>query len=253
MRLRPAAACFLMSVIAGCGGGDRAPATAPEPSPDATVAAEPTAAADQTGKRGEIIEGPRGGDLVLALHGVGGPAATPEVMREVSGLGKLAEREKFTVVFADGEGDWDDDDIPYLRGLLDAVPHKRAFVVGWSGGGFMVHRVACELSGRIDAIAVLQAPLRGRCRPSKPVSVLQIVGTADDVIPPGGGTTPDGTETPPVAKAMARWRTLNGCRASGGGCRGGARVKLVRIRGGGHDWYPSATRTLWRFFSTVPR
>ena len=209
--------------MTGC-GGEKAPPAAPTPAPAPAFE----------------VHGEPGGDLVLALHGVGGSAATPEFTAEVSGLTGLAGREGFAVVYPDGEGDWDEDDLPELRRILDEVPHQRAFAIGCSGGGFMVHRLACELSDRLDAIAVLHAPLIGRCRPSRPVAVLQIVGTADDVIPPGGGTTPDGARTPPVAKAMARWRELNGGRA---------RVKLVRVRDGGHEWYPDASETAWRFFA----
>ncbi|HEX8104715.1 MAG TPA: hypothetical protein VF533_19005 [Solirubrobacteraceae bacterium] len=129
----------------------------------------------------------------------------------------------------------------------------------------MVHRAACRLAGQVSAVAVLQAPLRGPCRPSRPVSVLQLAGTADDVLPYGGGPTPEGFDAPPMRAAMARWRRLDRCghvwrRVAGRAvrerarCAGGTVAELVTVRGAGHDWYGArdgvdATQAILAFFA----
>lgn len=127
------------------------------------------------------------------------------------------------------------------------VDRARVYASGWSGGGFMAHRLGCDAADRFAAIAVLHAPLRGPCDPSRPVDVLQLAGGADDVLPAAGGTTPDGGPLPPLRSAMRRWRE-----------RGG-RVELVRVRGGGHSWWTEeadgfdANARLWAFLAAAER
>ncbi|RKQ84812.1 polyhydroxybutyrate depolymerase [Solirubrobacter pauli] len=218
--------------------------------------------------------------LIVALHGVGGPQATPAGTAQASRLGALADAESVAVAYADGNGTWSHADDAYFSALFDdvarhrAIDPRRVYVIGWSGGGFMVHRIACRLADRVAAVAVLQAPLRGDCRPSAPVSVLQIVGEADPVIPVAGGTLPDGTRAPKLTTAMARWRRLAACdrptiRSDEGifnqlaDCDGGASVDLIALEGGGHVWYGpdqpapdnkvDATQEAWRFFAAHPK
>lgn len=221
--------------------------------------------------------------VVIGLHGVGGGAANPQTMAEASRLDRVAARERFVAVYAEGEGGaWDErGDIAYFEQVLDHLSRRRPIdparvhAIGWSAGSFMVHRLACELSDRFTAVAALHATLRGRCKPSRPVSVLQIVGTDDGVLPVGGGTTALGDRMPSVAGGIARWRRLDGCgaieRERGGpvrrevasSCDGDAAVELVTIRGGTHVWFGpgtsppddavNATEEAWRFFTAQPR
>lgn len=224
--------------------------------------------------------------VIIALHGAGGPQATPQDTARASRLDRLADDEGALVAFADGDGTWNDsgdasgrDDDAYFAQLLDELAtrwhadRRRMFVIGWSGGAYMAHRIGCRLAGRVAAVVALQGPLRGGCRPARPVGVLQIVGTEDPLIPVAGGRTPDGTRTPPVQRAMARWRRLDGCgpvrrtrtptvRRAVASCKGGTAVALTEIVGGGHAWYGprqpapddalDATREAWRFFARSP-
>jgi polyhydroxybutyrate depolymerase len=214
--------------------------------------------------------------VVLALHGVGGPAANAQTMAEASRLDRLADRERFAVVYGEGvDGSWSDGDVAYFQAVIEhlatrrSVDRDRVYAIGWSAGGFMVHTLGCRLSERVAAIAVLHAPLAGPCRPESPVSVLQIAGSADDTIPYAGGDVL-GTTAPPMRAAVARWRRIDGCgrarrsqdgavvRETASGCDGSTAVELVTIRGGGHSWYGpdvtapddsvDATAEAWRFF-----
>jgi len=118
------------------------------------------------------------------------------------------------------------------------------------------------------------------CRPTTPVAVLVIHGTADRNLPFDGGPGARALavhEVRSVAAAIAFWRKHNRCAEApateqrGGvtrmrypGCREGSDVELVAIAGGGHSWPggermarfldpPStaidASAEIWRFFA----
>ncbi|MBN1171610.1 MAG: alpha/beta fold hydrolase [Micromonosporaceae bacterium] len=158
------------------------------------------------------------------------------------------------------------DDAGYLRRLLEVVTAaylvdpNRVYVIGHSNGGFMAHRLACEHPSAITAIVSLAGAAPNdpaSCTPALPVSVLQIHGTADSTIRFDGRVS--GKKSYPSAMATVDlWRRLNGCAeqastsatsidlestlpgaettvtAYQAGCRGGSRVALWSIPGGGH-------------------
>ncbi len=112
------------------------------------------------------------------------------------------------------------DDVGYIGGLIDdvlatwPVDRKQVFIVGHSNGGFMAYRMACE---RADVIAAI-APLAGlassdaaACKPSRPVNVLHMHGTADDTVP-YGPTSAIGTVG--ALGSVAQWAAKNGCGAT---------------------------------------
>ena len=178
------------------------------------------------------------------------------------------------------------DDVGFLNRVLDRlqadypVDPARVFLTGVSNGAMMAYRFACEQAGRVTAVgSVAGAVVVDGCRPSRPVSVLEIHGTEDPLVPYTGGT-PDAPEAqlappyPATPAMVARWAELNGCPApapptssgpltteSWTGCRDGAAVRLVTVRGGGHIWFASglgpangaldATSEIWRFFSSL--
>lgn len=282
---------LLVVALAGCGGAAAPPAAEVRgpgcrPPEDAASFGAGSVRACPVGEdRRYVLYEPRAlgrepVPLIVALHGVGGPQATPAGTAAASRLGPLADAERVAVAYAHGNGTWSDADDAYFAALFDDVARRRAidpariYVIGWSGGGFMVHRIACRFADVVAAVAVLQAPLRGDCTPSAPVSVLQVVGDADPIIPAGGGALPDGTRAPRLSTAMARWREIAGCgrpktstagsaRRQVADCDGGASVALLTVRGGGHAWYGpeqpapddavDATQEAWRFFAAHPR
>jgi polyhydroxybutyrate depolymerase len=172
--------------------------------------------------------------LVVLLHGYTSSAAEQESYFQLTAE---SDRRGFLYAMPDGtaqaDGDrfWNAteaccdfqrsgvDDSGYLRRLIDTVissypvDASRVYVIGHSNGGFMAHRMACEHASVITAIVSLAGAANNdasQCAPERPVSVLQIHGTADGVIPFDGGAN-FGRPFPSVDTMLATWRDLNGC------------------------------------------
>jgi polyhydroxybutyrate depolymerase len=122
------------------------------------------------------------------------------------------------------------DDVAYISSVIDEVSllynvdPQRVFVVGHSNGGFMAHRLACDLSDRITAVVSIAGAQwldPSSCSPTSPVSVLEIHGDSDtEVSYQGGFFSRDPpyplAEYPPYPSAsqtVAHWARLNGCGA----------------------------------------
>jgi polyhydroxybutyrate depolymerase len=247
------------------------------------------------------VEPARPAPLVLLLHCFGCDVAT---IRRILPLDALADREGFIVAtprgFVDSNGRpyWNatdaccdpeqrPDDVAYLMRVLDdveakhRVDEKRVFAVGFSNGGFMAHRLACDRAARFAGVVSAGGASwkdAARCAPSEPVAVLEIHGDADPIIAYGGGTfSPGGralTPFPSARETIAGWARRDGCAAEPvpappmdvdpalpgaetevtrfGGCRGGA-AELWTLRGGGHSLDARFVEPLWRFLASHPK
>ncbi len=215
--------------------------------------------------------------VVIALHGAG---ESSEGFRGYLGLEETAAKMRFTTVYPQGIGRvWNDgrpaamrlkavltpgDDVAFLLALTrDLVAEgiadpNRIYLMGISNGGFMVERMACEHAELYAAYSVIMATApanyREQCRPSRPVPIMFIHGTADAVIAWDGFWTPMGAtlSAPDSAELFA---ALDGCgeatvqqlpdldRFDGttvsvrrwSRCEGVGEVALYRIERGGHQ------------------
>jgi polyhydroxybutyrate depolymerase len=147
---------------------------------------------------------------------------------------------------------------------------------GFSAGGGVTARIACELAGRVDAVATVAAGLfteAAECRPSRPIAVLSMHGTADEALPYGGqaASVASPLPLPALPTWLAEWATRDGCpddpdvfldtaEVTGvrwSGCRDGTEVVHYRINGGGHQ-APRAiagrpfAEVVWDFFAAHP-
>ena len=84
----------------------------------------------------------------------------------------------------------DVDDIGFLRAVIDELTRRlpidttRIYVVGFSDGGRMAYRAACELSSQIAAVGVVSGSVEDPdCHPAVPVSLIAFHGTADREVP----------------------------------------------------------------------
>ncbi len=174
--------------------------------------------------------------LVVLLHGYSGNASWQD---DYFKLSALAEKKAFLLALPEGTKDglgnqfWNAsdaccdfyktgvDDVAYLKAVIADmkarfnVDAKRVYVVGHSNGGFMAHRLACELSADIAGIVSLAGAVYAdpaKCTPSEPVAVLQVHGDADETVAYGGGSVLNGVPPHPSAKAtVATWASKNGC------------------------------------------
>ena len=129
----------------------------------------------------------------------------------------------------------------------------RVYAVGVSAGGIMAYRLACDLTGRIAGIGAVAATMQvDDCQPSRPVTVVALHGTADDLVPYEGGRMQGGALRPalPAMTVAERWASVDRCPAGREsrvegivttttwvGCADGAQVRLVTVEGGGHSWF----------------
>jgi polyhydroxybutyrate depolymerase len=220
-------------------------------------------AVEGQGTRSALVHLPRGRNgrlpLILALHGAYGSGA---FMERYSGLSRLADREGFAVVYPDAVGQqWristadGAEDVQFLDALLDRLLSSGCFdahrvsAVGVSNGGGMAARFACAGDDRLAglvAVAGAYGPLPD-CRARRPLSVLEIHGTADAVVPYHG--TPQDPRSDVVAW-LRGWAARDACRAvprqtwpyarvlrlDWGACRDRTAVAHLRLDGGAHAW-----------------
>lgn len=257
-----------------------------------------------------VVKGKR--PLVLVIHGGGGTARN--MLRLTRGrFNELADEYGFYAVYPEaidklwdfGEGRTSAgiahrrDDLAYFSQVIAQMERaypidaSRIFATGISRGGQAAFFLACKLPGRIRAIASvamsLPAFLQDDCSQGPPVPLALFNGTADPLVPYGGGMiTLLGHERDRVLstdQTLALWRTRNGCSQTAAGIEtlngasdsgraehltwadcGAGRIELYRIVGGGHTW-PSGRQYLprslvgdvsrdidgaaeaWRFFS----
>jgi polyhydroxybutyrate depolymerase len=242
--------------------------------------------------------------LVLVLHGSGGSA---EIANRISGMSAKSDAAGFLAVYPQGTGTSATfnaglccgyafrrsiDDVSFMRDVVAdvsadyLVDAQRIYAAGMSNGAMMAHRLGCEMSDVLAAIAPVAGALEVECAPAGPVSAIVFHGTADRIVPYAGGpagTVPRGMdpEYDPVSTAVDVWATAGGCtgatdeqvsasvvRQVHTGCQAGYGVELYTVDGGGHAWpggepgwaggdVPTtevvATDLIWDFFAAHPK
>ncbi|MDR3419037.1 MAG: PHB depolymerase family esterase [Nevskia sp.] len=208
--------------------------------------------------------------LILHAHGMNSAG-----MANLVRAGRLAEQYGVWVYLPQGKnGDWNEDpssynstdDVGFLSALIDhavavdGVDRQRVYASGYSGGGFMAERLACQasdkLAGFVAVAATLRSSLQSICRPTHPMAVAFMDGTSDLLVPYGGEPTVDS-----AAVATAFWATQNHCAANQTetsvlplvvndgtsiarteftGCPADAAARLYTVNHGGHTWPGSA-------------
>jgi polyhydroxybutyrate depolymerase len=152
--------------------------------------------------------------LVFCLHGGDGSAVNVSQWTHMS---DTADRYGFMVVYPQGIAkQWQDgrthpghryiDDVGFFNALIDqlskdyAIDQRRIYAIGISNGGFMVQRLACQLSNRISAVCSIAASRLENMpySPAGPIPIMFVLGTADPFIPWNGGEITASPEAPGV-------------------------------------------------------
>ena len=242
------------------------------------------------------ISGPM--PLVFVLHGT---TQSGEAMIDITEFNALADANSFIVVYPDGiDGIWNvgldavgstADDLGFIEALANKFHNEfnadaqRTYSCGFSAGGYLSHKLACESSVCFAAIASVAGTMvpavQNTCSPSFTTSVLQIHGTADFVVAYGGNAQ-SGLG---VTDLMSFWSDTFGCSETPtvtaldnsnlfdlstvdlhdySPCSASTELSLLKVNGGGHMWPGtsvllsglgtinqdiSATEEIWNFFS----
>ena len=232
--------------------------------------------------------------LLFCLHGYG---SNHDVIMEYTDFNTIASSENFIAVYPQGSllngithwnvGGWTVgsfvDDISFIDLIIETVSDSysinlhRIYSTGMSNGGYMSFLLACQLSEKIAAVASVTGSMTPQtfysCQPQRAISVLQMHGTSDGVVPYGGNQA----WTMGINTVVNYWRTHNNCSASPtiidlpdiytfdnstvqeitySNGDNNTMVKHYKVNGGGHDWFGvwgnrdiNATELIWEFFS----
>ena len=233
--------------------------------------------------------------LMLVFHGRGSNAFDAEQYLQ---LNPLADQEGFIVAYPQATGSpttWEYlpgdsesgiDDIQFVDDLLVhlssqlSIDAGRIYAAGFSNGGGMANRLACDLSEKIAAIV----PVAGayyyweECQPSRPVPVLAFHGLRDEIVPYEGTDYEDYANLPEIHLWASAWAERNGCapesvKESKGGvitidtwieCAGASEVILYSLALDGHNWPTTnfggggfepaimVNNLIWEFFAAHP-
>jgi len=213
--------------------------------------------------------------LLLVMHGLGSSAAGIEAQ---TGFDALADEHGFVVAYPDGLWhSWNAggccgdasaarvDDAGFLASvaaevaLTLPVDPSRVYLAGFSNGGMMALRAACERPDVFAAVASMAGTLVAPCTPVRPVSVLQVAGGLDTVVPYRGQAwslrlsaslpaVPIGSGTWERADLCSglptRVRTAHAEVRSYDRCAGGSAARVVLLPAMSHVW-PTLERDGW--------
>lgn len=230
--------------------------------------------------------------MVITLHGLG------DNMTNFSGIGMnyIADTANVIVVVPEAFPDalagtaWNSgagllgyypnanvDDVAFISALIDTVSaqysinSKEVYACGFSMGGFMTQRLACQLNHKIRAFASVAGTFGSGysgCNPQRPVCVVHFHGTSDQTVP-YNGTNPGVS----ADSLVHFWVKNNECNETPitqnlpdtqndgytvekfayAGMANDAQVTLFKVNGAAHTWLTSAndisyTQEIWRFF-----
>lgn len=245
-----------------------------------------------------------GFSLVIAMHGGGGSGTQFE---STSLLTDKANAAHFIVVYPDGVPStgplaartWNAgtccdyavtnniNDVGFISQLIDKllaaykINPKKVYATGHSNGGMLAYRLACEIPGKIAAIAPNATTLvvTQPCNPGRPMPVLHMHSMLDTNVPykGGKGTGPTNVYFPPTDSVLNVFSLKDACSNPAQvidnnsnyifrkwtGCSNNVTIQYYLTRDGGHAWpggLPgsangdtpstaiSANNLLWDFF-----
>lgn len=137
--------------------------------------------------------------LVIMLHGLLNNA---DLLRQASSADSFADAHDFAVAYGVGVheawnaggccGNVTTDDVAYVRQIVadvarfTPVDRSRVYVWGFSNGGMLAARIACEAPDLVAAVGMVGGQALVSC-PDVPVNMVHIHGTADATVPWRGG------------------------------------------------------------------
>ncbi len=224
--------------------------------------------------------------LVLNFHGF---LSNPKTQNAASAFEPMSDREGFILVTPDGGLGWRfaessrNGNTAFVRDVVASVrgdvcvDSKRIFATGKSQGGFMASWLACAAPDIVAAVA----PVSGMYEPTggcSPIPIMEFHGTADSMIPFGGGSVLVLGRYPGAVAVIEKWAQSNRCSATPETVQVTPHVKRVTYAGcaaatvqfitdAGHTWPGASIREgdnsppadlpasdlIWAFFKVHPK
>lgn len=177
---------------------------------------------------------------VIVLHGGSGNYQSVQGFTQMN---FISNQNDFLAVYPQGIGkappgySWADgrnttadqagiDDVGFISKLIDTlyndynIDTNRVYICGFSNGGFMTQRLACETPDLFAAIGGLgcsmDTNLIQTCKPNQAVPMAYFSGTADPEVPYNGGAMNNPAVNPIVAvdTAVQFWANNNNCQTA---------------------------------------
>jgi len=219
--------------------------------------------------------------LVFNFHGY---TMTAELQETYTGMTETALAAGFILAYPQGIGNsWNAgqtccgeallknvDDVGFARDMVASISEQycidpsRVFSTGFSNGGYLSNRLACEASDVFAAVAPASGVIDiSICTPPRPVPVMQSQGTVDPLVPyQRSKNTNDywveynkctGTPSTVYQRGNATCTVYDNCAQ-------GASVEWCEVERMGHAWPIGQTRygslddsdAFWEFFTRHP-
>ena len=177
---------------------------------------------------------------VIVLHGGSGNFLNVQGFTQMN---FVSNQNEFLAIYPQGQGiappgySWADgrntsadqagiDDVGFMSKLIDTlyndynIDTNQVYICGFSNGGFMTQRLACETPELFAAVGGLgcsmDTNLIQTCNPNQAVPMAYFSGTADPEVPYNGGAMRNPAVTPIVAvdTAVQFWVNNNNCQTA---------------------------------------
>ncbi|WP_286264688.1 alpha/beta hydrolase family esterase [Thalassotalea atypica] len=164
--------------------------------------------------------------IAIYLHGAPG---TPSKVFDIFDGKSIADKYNLISIAPEGNGSdyqWDsnntgnngtNNDINFINALIDNVQAsyefstQNVYILGYSAGGFMAYKLACEMPEKLTAIISLAGQYRGdtaNCTTSTPLAIHHMHSSADLDVPFAGRQMGNIAS---VNDTIALWALKNGC------------------------------------------
>lgn len=197
--------------------------------------------------------------LIINMHGATpSPGFLPTFgsffQQIISGMPVHAAKNNYIVVHpqsrqVDGKQFWDTSDnvdVDFINGLVDhlistlPVDPSRVFLSGFSSGGRLSWKLACEHGGRYAAIAVVAADRRAAtaCPSAKSVPVIAFHGTDDPTVSYAGGieSVESWAEEHQCQQREIIFQKADSACERWSGCNGETEMQFCGSEKAGHTW-----------------